>query len=207
MERTNKKKITQSDIFALSLVSSIVFFITVAYLDTLFSSLWVLALAPLLISFLLYVTGIVLGIIFLYNRRTEYTYSFVPISVNAFFLILIVALPLNLLRERFGLIIYKSAYEVATNLVLSKETEYLKYSEIRGLPEWYGFLSAGGGEVLVINQRNTKGVFFYTFRGTPDGKAGFLKIKQGKIDDFRKHFLGVGELKWLGEDWYYITVG
>jgi hypothetical protein len=73
------------------------------------------------------------------------------------------------------------------------------------LPEKFQFLSVGGGEVIMINNSISKGVFFYTFRGTPDGMSGFLNIKgDGKIDQFKSD-LNIITIKDLGDNWYLIT--
>jgi hypothetical protein len=75
--------------------------------------------------------------------------------------------------------------------VLSKQIEKTINPEIFKLPESYKNLSVGGGEVIVINKSSQKGVFFFTFRGVPDGKIGFLKIiGNDNVNDFTKRLFG-----------------
>ncbi len=101
----------------------------------------------------------------------------------------------------------KTQFEDAVDFVLSKQIEKTTYPEIYKLPKSYKHLSAGGGEVIVINNNAKKGVFFYTFRGTPDGRIGFLKIKEdNNINDYTKElFNEINEINKIGDNWYFIS--
>ena len=89
--------------------------------------------------------------------------------------------------------------------MFSKQIEQTTYPEIFKFSKNYKHLSVGGVEVIVINNTQ-QGVFFYIFRGTPDGRIGFLKIKENySIDNYtKKLFNEINEINKAGDSWCYI---
>jgi hypothetical protein len=201
-----KKKITRARIFKLSIISSILLFLSLFYGQILWSELWLIYGFIQVGIIALFFLTVVWGLIFWMRNNEEYQAGFVPLLITLTFLCLVIFLPLNKIRNRLEFTTNKRQFEKAVNLVLAtnKKTEY---PTLYKLPKNYQFLSAGGGEVIIINKVTSKGVLFYTFRGTPDGISGFFKIKgDGRIDDFKNDLSGdITELRDLGDNWYFIS--
>lgn len=203
----NRNKIAKTLVYKLSLISSICLFFSTALAYRLWSGLWILY-GFIELALILICGGTVLwGIIFWIKKYKEYRLAFLPCIISSVFIALIIILPLNDIRTKLEFSTFKNQYENAVDFVLSSNTDpsndHINYK----LPWKYKFLSTGGGEVIVINKAADKGVFFYTFRGAPDGMSGFFKIKgDGKIENMKADLCSrITELKYLGDNWYYIA--
>ena len=203
----NKKDITNTTILYLSILSSILLFLSIMYGQKLASELWVLTLIIHLPIILFFSVTTIVSLIFWIRNNSKYDLSFLPLTINILFVGLIIILPLNKIRNRIEFVTQKKQFEKAVNFVLSKQAEQTIYPETFELPKNYKNLSVGGGEVIVINKKTQKGVFFYTFRGVPDGRIGFLKIiGNDNVTDFAKQlFNEVNEINEIGNNWYFIA--
>ncbi len=177
------------------------------YSQKLASELWILFLIILIPIILFFIVTTITSLIFWTENNSIYDIPFLPFIINILLLALIIILPLNKIRNRIEFAMYKRQFEKAVDFVLSKETEQTIYPKIFKLPENYENLSVGGGEVIVINKGDKKGVFFYKFRGVPDGQIGFLKIIGNDcINNLTKElFLEVNEINDIGNNWYFIS--
>lgn len=203
----DKKDITNTTILYLSVLSSILLFLSIMFGQKLASELWILTLIIELPIILFFIVTIIVSLIFWVRNNLKYDFPFLPLTINILFVGLIIILPLNKIRNRFEFVIQKRQYEKAADFVLSKQIEQTIHPEIFRLPKNYKNLSVGGGEVIVINKSNQKGVFFYTFRGVPDGQIGFLKIEGTyDVNNFAKlMFNEVNEINEIGKNWYFIS--
>jgi len=203
----NKKDITNTIILYLSILSSILLFLTIMYGQKLASELWVMTLIIDLPIILFFSVSIIVSLIFWIRNNSKYDFPFLPLTINILFLGLIIILPLNKIRNRIEFATQKKQFEKAVDFVLSKQIEQTVYPETFKLPKNYKKLSVGGGEVIVIKKNTQKGVFFYTFRGVPDGRIGFLKIiGNDNVNDFTKElFNEVDEINAIGNNWYFVS--
>lgn len=203
----NKKDITNTTILYLSILSSILLFLTIMYGQKLASELWVMTLIIDLPIILFFSVSIIVSLIFWIRNNSKYDFPFLPLTINILFLGLIIILPLNKIRNRIEFATQKKQFEKAVYFVLSKQIEQTIYPETFKLPKNYKKLSVGGGEVIVIKKNTQKGVFFYTFRGVPDGRIGFLKIiGNDNVNDFTKElFNEVDEINAIGNNWYFVS--
>jgi hypothetical protein len=200
-----KEKITGTRIFKLALISSILLFISLFYFQKLWSELWLIYGFIQIGIIIFFIVTVVWGLIFWIRKNGEYKAAFVPLVIMITFLGLIIFLPLNKIRNALEFSANKKRLEKAVDLVLANNVKRTKYPTLYKLPRKYESLSAGDGEVLIVNKLTSRGVLFYTFRGVPDGKSGFFKLKgDGKMEDFKAD-LNVIELKDLGDNWYFIT--
>jgi len=202
----NKRDITNTTILYLSILSSILLFLTIMYGQKLASELWVMTLIIDLPIILFFSVSIIVSLIFWIRNNSKYDFPFLPLTINILFLGLII-LPLNKIRNRIEFATQKKQFEKAVDFVLSKQIEQTVYPETFKLPKNYKKLSVGGGEVIVIKKNTQKGVFFYTFRGVPDGRIGFLKIiGNDNVNDFTKElFNEVDEINAIGNNWYFVS--
>ena len=202
-----KKDITNTTILYLSILSSILLFLSIMYGQKLSSELWVMTLIIHLPIILFFTVTMIVSLIFWIRNNSKYDLPFLPLTINILFVGLIIILPLNRIRNRIEFVTQKKQFEKAVNFVLSKQTEQTIYPETFELAKNYKNLSVGGGEVIVINKKTQKGVFFYTFRGVPDGRIGFLKIVGDEnVNDFTKQlFNEVNEINEIGNNWYFIS--
>jgi len=203
----NKKDITNTTILYLSILSSILLFLTIMYGQKLASELWVMTFIIDLPIILFFSVSIIVSLIFWIRNNSKYDFPFLPLTINILFLGLIIILPLNKIRNRIEFATQKKQFEKAVDFVLSKQIEQTVYPETFKLPKNYKKLSVGGGEVIVIKKNTQKGVFFYTFRGVPDGRIGFLKIiGNDNVNDFTKElFNEVDEINAIGNNWYFVS--
>lgn len=202
-----KNDITATGIFYLALLSSILLFISIMFAHKLTSEIWILSLFILLPIILFFTVISIIALIFWLRNNSKFDMPYLPLAINIIFLGLIIILPLNKIRNRIKFEAHKSQYEMAVNFALSQQNEQTTYPEIVKLPKNFKYLSVGGGEVIVINKDTKKGVFFYTFRGVPDGQIGFLRIKgNDNINDFKNElFNEIAEIKKIDDNWYYIS--
>ena len=192
-------------VFIFSLVASSLFLISVMFGQKYWSDLWLIYALIQIGLFLLFLTSVVWGIIYYGRKNKEQgNIAFLPVLINTIFLSLIIFLPLNKISNRAGFIIHKNMYNTAANEALTKEMGRDGIPKLYKLPKEYRSLSVGGGEVLVLGKGASKGVLFYTFRGTPEGKSGFLKINEkGEIGSLAIYLNA--EVEELGDNWYFVV--
>jgi hypothetical protein len=204
----NKEKIRNTLVYKLALVSSISLFFSTALSQRLWSSLWIMYGLMELLLIVICGGTMVLSLIIWIKKHKVYLFEFISFIISAVFIVLIIILPLNDIRIKMEFALFKNQYEHAVDLALSGNQTMTKDSVIQNfvLPFKYKYLSAGGGEVIVVSKAKSKGVFFYTFRGCPDGMSGFLKTKgNSKIEIVKDDiYSGTRVLKDLGDNWYYV---
>ena len=73
------------------------------------------------------------------------------------------------------------------------------------LPEEYGKLSKGGGDIVVEKKNDECKVLFFTLRGILDSFSGFVYSSSGekpRSGDFGGDFI---EVKQMAEHWYFVS--
>ena len=197
--------ISKAPIFKLSVISSLLLFFSLMYGQKFWSELWVIYGFIEIIIIIFFLIVFIVSIVFWIKNKKKYTNPFIPFVFNLIAGALVVVLPLNSIRNKIGFTLDYNDYETASNLVITSKHDSTVY--LYELPDKFKSLSVGGGEVLVINKPSAKAVFFFTFRGAPTGKQGFLKIMAGgKPNDFVDDlFSKIDEVKQLKNNWYYVT--
>ena len=197
--------ISKALIFKLSTISSLLLFLSIMYGQKFWSELWLVYGFIEFIIIVFFLTIFTISIVFWIKNKRNYSNSFIPFIINLIIGILVIVLPLNWIRNRIGFAFYYNSYQTASNLAINSKHDSTVY--LYKLPDKFKSLSAGGGDALVINQPSGKAVFFYTFRGTPNGKQGFLKIIKGEnANDFVKDlFIEFPIVKDLKNNWYYVS--
>jgi len=156
-----------------------------------------------IILILCFAITLVWSIVFWIKRKTNRPY--LPFLINLIFLTLTIILPLNWIRNRAEFFVYKNDYEKASKLAYNENRDSTQ--TLYMLPNELQYLSVGGGQAWVLNNSQGRAVFFFTFRGVPDGIKGFVKISGGSnCDAFTKNIGNeIGEIKDLGDNWYYVS--
>ena len=170
-----KEKITGTGIFKLALIGSLLLFLSLFYGQKLWSELWLIYGFIQIGIIIFFIVTVVRGLIFWIRKNREYRSAFVPLFIMITFLGLIIILPLNKIRNRLEFSANKKRLEKSVDLVLANNPEKTKYPTLYKMPRKYESLSAGGGEVTIVNKLTSRGVLFYIFRGVPDGMSGFSK--------------------------------
>jgi hypothetical protein len=192
----------------ISIFSSIILILFVGFWNKIWSELWMLGAVIGLIIFIIWFVVLIKLLFFLSKNNTNNEKRFYPLLVHILTLLIIVIFPLNWLREYAGFILFQNQMEYIVKLVEEKKlVPNVSYnSTLISLPGFYSCLSVGGGQIIVEDLDNGKAVFFYTFRGTPDGRGGFVHISEKeRFDNLQgKLFYKLLEKKELGNNWYYI---
>ena len=196
------EKITKAPIFKSSIIASSILLLTIMFAGTLISELWLVYGFVAFVIIIIFLIILIRSVIFLDKNRTTYKYPGIPLLINVGVLIVIYITPLNYIKDRIEFTLFYNSYENATKEVISTTTQNSEGIVI--LPSKYQFLSVGGGEAVVFKTGSNTAVFFYTFRGAPDGFDGFVKIsKDGNIKDFPWGELH--EIVALRDNWYYVS--
>jgi hypothetical protein len=198
------QSIAKSTTFILSVVSSLLLLLSVAYGQRLWSDLWVIYGFIQLGLICFFAVSLIISIVFWINKRRNFKLRYLPFCINVLFGSLTIILPLNWIRNRIEFTLYSDSFEAAYSIT-SKAN--ITSGSIYKLPPKYQSLSVGGGEVYFTKKDSITAVLFYTFRGTPDGQNGFVKVSNGKINDIVDNILGgeVYDIKPLGNKWYYVS--
>lgn len=180
-------------------------FLSIAYGQKIFKDFWLIHAFVQMIVILFFSVITSWGIVFWVKKGDEFTAPYAPLLINIAMAIFIVILPLNWIRNRVEFSTNKEKFNRAVDIILRKKLKP-ELRQICQLPVDSEFLSLDG-VVLVINKQNSQGVFFYIFRGAPEGVAGFLKIRgKEKPDDFAKIISDeYVTIKELGDCWFYIS--
>lgn len=168
-------------------------------LVNIFSLLAILIDIPVILFFAIV---LILSLIFWIKKSKDYSAPFSPFLINLLFLIAIIILPLNYIRNRIDFFINETDYNRAYDLAIKAHPDSTYYSLM--LPKKFKSLS-DGGQVEGFNSETARAVLFYTFRGIPDGQCGFVKVssheKAYKLID--EVFGVVTETREIGNNWYY----
>ncbi len=196
-----------STLIILSATLSLLGILTIAYSDLLWSELWLGVLffeAPLFLGFLtIFISSIVLLI---KHKRIK---NLLPLFINVSTILIIVFCPLGDWKNSFTFQWHFDEMNKIVQMVNSGElSPNVKHNQrLIRLPSQYENLSVGGGEIIVDKINDLNVVFFYTFRGTPDGRAGFIHLpkKTSLADLKRKIYYELYFQKKLTDNWFYIS--
>jgi hypothetical protein len=199
------KSIKTASIFKLSLISSLLLFFDIMFsqaLANIFSLFAILIDIPVILFFAIVS---ILSLVFWIKRSKDYAAPFSPLIINLLFLIAIIILPLNYIRNRIDFFINETDYNRAYELAINAHPDSTYYNFV--LPGKFKSLSTDDGQVDGVNKEKAHAVLFYTFRGVPDGQIGFVKVSNDKNADtlINQLFGKVNEKKDLGNSWYYVN--
>ena len=196
--------IFQTVTFRLSIFSSSLFCFSCMYADKLWSDFWLLygIIHIIIIGFFIGVT--IQSVVFWAAQSDAYKFSFIPFISNIICLVLVITLPLNYIRNRIEFAIYKNEYNAAANIAVKRRKDLT--TNLYNLPSRLSFLSVGGGDVILLDKPMKKAVFFYTFRGAPEGRSGFIQVRRGNsVSCINEMFGQVYKRKDLGKNWFYVA--
>jgi hypothetical protein len=170
--------------------------------QSLSNALWVLSLLIEIPIILFFAIILISSLIFWIKKGKYYSNPFIPLLINLLFLIAIIIMPLNFIRNRIGFFINETNYNKAYDLAIRAQPDSAYYDVT--LPGKYSSLS--DGNVTVINSQNEHAVLFFTLRGVPDGHGGFVRVSNNKNADelIKQLFSEISDKKNLGNNWYYI---
>jgi hypothetical protein len=203
-----REKITKQKVFWFSLLSSLLLFISIAEGQKFFAELWLIHELLQLLVFLFFIATIIWSVVFWLKKDKLVKLPYLPLIIHFVIVIIVIVIPINWLRNKIEFNYYRDEFDKAAQIVMKRKLEEKGHPQISELPEEYKHLSLDG-VVFVIHKQNTKGIFFFTFRGAPEGLSGYLKIQEPadlqeyiKAISLEEHLIA----KELGNYWYYITV-
>jgi hypothetical protein len=203
-----QQKIIKQKVFWFSLLSSCLLFLSIAEGQKIFAELWLIHELIQLLVFLFFIGTIIWSIVFLWKQRSTVKLAYLPLLIQFIMVAVIVILPINWLRNKMEFDAYRDEFDKAAQIIMDEKLEELGHPQIVELPAEYKHLSLDG-VVFVIHKQNTKGIFFFTFRGAPEGMSGYLKVQEhANLQEYinaistEEHLIA----KDLENNWYYITV-
>jgi hypothetical protein len=201
-----REKIIKKNVFWFSVLSAILLFLSIALGQKIFAELWLIHEMIQLLVLLFFCVTLSWSLVFWLKKSDYVKVRYVPLVIHVIMVAIIVILPLNWLRNEIEFNNNRDQFEKAALFVMEKEVEETGHPEIFELPEQYKYLSLDG-VVFVIHKQNKKGVFFFTFRGAPDGVSGFLKLQSGAdLKEFSKAITAEHlTSKDLEDNWYYLS--
>jgi hypothetical protein len=201
-----RSKITRQKVFWFSILSSVLLFISISAGQKIFAELWLIHEMIQLLVLLFFGVTISWSIVFWLKHGAYVRTPWLPLLVHIIMVAIIVILPLNWLRNEIEFNNNRDQFDEAAALVMKEETEETGRPEIFELPAQYKYLSLDG-VVFVIHKDKKKGVFFFTYRGAPDGVSGFLKLEYGAdLKTFGRAITAEHLVsKDLANNWYYLS--
>lgn len=195
--------VTKRPIFKTTIVSSGLLLIAL----TLFERLWTdsRGICALLLGIggLGYVVTLLWTIIFWIEKR-HYRIAYMPFAISLTTGIIAYCIPLNRVCDKAEFALLHNKYDKMAQMVLQSRgnNEVYNYK----LPHRYHKLSVGGGDAVVMQNKDTRAVMFYTYRNAGREK-GFVKLAQGQnIDEcLRSRYSEIDTVRPMGNNWYYVT--
>lgn len=196
----------QTPFIIISVIFSLLVIFIIAYSELLWSEAWILALLIMIPLFFGFIIILISSTIFLIkHRKIKYLVS---LLINVASILIIVFCPLREWKNYYTFHMNFGDLSKIVKMVDSGELKpNVKYNQrLIRLPSQYKNLSVGGGEIIVTKINDSNIVFFYTLRGTPDGKAGFVHIpdKISLADLEGEIFYELRFQKKLVDNWFYI---
>ncbi|MFI8684447.1 hypothetical protein [Rossellomorea sp. NPDC077527] len=167
-------------------------------------------LTPFLMPFLwLAVAGIFLvtaifSIIALFKKQ-----GWKPVLIQAMTVIFIIFFPINKVVLNLDFEKHRKERDAVVKKVMEGTlTSNVSYNDsVIHLPEEYGALSKGGGDIVIDKRNDEMLILFFTFRGLLDSFSGFVYSSSGekpRSGDFGGDFI---EIEPLAEHWYFVRSG
>jgi len=203
-----EKDISKYGTIRLTVIASIVTILMISYWDKIWSEYWLLALPFGLLVLVLFIASLTKSLIFSNKHKDKIRFASLPLTINLLTMLLIFVLPLNWVRQYIEFKFRQSEMEEVIKLANKNELETVSHSsDLMQLPAEFSQLSVGGGQVIVIDVNDQKVVFFYTFRGTPDGREGFVYLPDKiKLNGFGgKLYYELIDSKNVDNNWYFIS--
>lgn len=189
-------------VFKLSVISSLLLFFSIMFGDYLWTQLWILFGLIEFALILLFAYVLIWSIIYWATHHKADRLTYAPFLINVIFLIMVIALPLNFIRNQVKFSLHRSDFEAASQMAFKAQAD--TFQRVK-LPANYQYLSINDGVVRVAHNKTASAVIFYTFLGVPDGQGGFVKVSGGKFDTAENGiFDKVYEVRSLGDNWYYV---
>lgn len=191
----------------ISIIFSFLLIITISFWDKLWSELWLISLfigLPILIGFIIV---FIISVYYVLKDRKNKKYL-IPFIINLITIMIIVFLPLNWMRTYISFEMNLNKFEKIVQMVEVNELKpnAKKNNSLVNLPREYRHLSVGGGQIIVMNIDDQKVIFFYTFRGIPDGRSGIVYVPENvNFEELHGEiYFELHKKRELKENWYYI---
>ncbi|PTQ99616.1 hypothetical protein C8P68_102443 [Mucilaginibacter yixingensis] len=190
-------------IFKTAILSSGLLLITLLILERLWSEARVECALLVGCVGLFYAVTFLWTVVFWIEKR-HYRIPYVPFCISLITGLIAYCIPLNRVCDRAEFAVLHNKYEKMANLVLQSRGDTNVYNY--RLPHRYRKLSVGGGDAVVVQNKDVRAVMFYTFRDAERSK-GFIKLSRGQNITECAHSLynEVNLVKPMGNNWYYIT--
>jgi hypothetical protein len=132
---------------------------------------------------------------------------YIPLLVQLASLVIVITVPFTSIMLDLDFRLHLKKREEVVHKVISGELQpnVAHSSSLIRLPREYGYLSKGGGEIMVERSGETIYVFFFTYRGVLDNFAGFMYRSDDsspRDGDFGGDFF---VKKRLRKNWYYTS--
>jgi hypothetical protein len=183
-----RENILKKNVFWFSLLSGVLLFISIAFGQKIFAELWLLHEMIQLLILLFFCGTMSWSLVYWLKKGSSVKLPFLPLIIHALIISIIVIFPVNWLRNKIDFDNHRIEFGDAALYVMEHEMEMEEtgHPKIFELPAQYKYLSLDG-VVYVIHRQHQRGIFFFTFRGAPDGVSGFLKIERGAdLKEFTK---------------------
>lgn len=181
-------------------------FASIAFGPKIFKDYWVLNAFVQLICILFFSVITSWAIVFWFKNKGYVKTPYLPLMINVVMAIIIAVLPINWIRNKIEFTSNKEQFENAVSIITASTIKDTERPQIYQLPAEYHYLSLDG-ITLIIKKPTSNGIFFYTFRGAPEGLAGFLKITgDGTVEDYKISIIPKNaKIKNLDDNWYYVS--
>jgi hypothetical protein len=147
---------------------------------------------------------------FVRKRKTLGKRSGFPLLINASALLIVLFVPFTEMAINLDFYAnYASRMNVVSDVLTGKMEKYVTKSGGTGdmihLPEPYGSLSSGGGDIIVYKREGETLIVFYSFRGILRSFSGFVYATGNappQNNDFGESFV---EIEKLRPNWYWVA--
>lgn len=132
-----------------------------------------------------------------------------PVIIQAMTVIFIIFFPINKVVLNLDFEKHREDRDAVVKKVMEGTlTSNVSYNDsVIHLPEEYGALSKGGGDIVIDKKNDEMLILFFTFRGLLDSFSGFVYSSSGekpRSGDFGGDFI---EIEPLAEHWYFVRSG
>jgi hypothetical protein len=141
------------------------------------------------------------------KRKTMRLKAGVPFLIQVFALMVTFFLPLDSWITDLDFRLNLTKREEVVRMVGTGELKpNISYNdELIYLPAGYRYLSRGGGEIMVEQQKGGYRIFFFTYRGILDNFSGFMYRPDDsppQNDDFTSDWIQIVKLR---DHWYFVA--
>lgn len=195
--------VTKRPIFKTAILSSVVLLGTLFVFERLWSEARAGCALLIAVAGLFYIVTLLWTVVFWIEKR-HYRIPYVPFCISLLAGLMAYGLPLSRICDDAEFAVLHNKYDKVANLALQSRGDTNVYNY--RLPHKYRRLSVGGGDAVVVQNKDARAVMFYTFRDAERSK-GFIKLAKGQNigECARSLYNEVDSIKPMGHNWYYVA--